>query len=110
MTSDNPNIIHIDFGGRRHMENRWTRYRAAKLEEIGFSEWETMALKYNKMTNPRVAQLYKDVKAEVKRIQEEHELPSYEAAAKYRREHFAALVDSGEIEEYDPYIRMGYYD
>lgn len=100
----------VNFGGRRQMENRWTRYRAAKLADLGFSDWEIMALKYNRLTNPNVSLLLKDVKAEVEEIRRTHDLPSFASAARFRREHWVALLDSGEVEEYDPYIRMGYYE
>ncbi len=92
------------------MENRWTRYRAAKLSEMGLSKWEIMALKYNKMTNPRVALFLKDIRAEVDKIRVERGLSSHSVAAEFRRDNWEWLVDMGEIEEYDPYIRMGYWD
>ena len=107
--SGTPDHFRVDFRGRQ-MENRWTRYRAAKLEEMGFSIWEIKALKYNRLTNPNIAQFLKEIRAEVEDIQRAHDLPSYQAAAKYRRDNWVALLDSGEIEEYDPYHRMGYWE
>lgn len=107
---DEPDKITIDFGGRRHKETRWTKYRRQKLIDLGFSDWEILALKYNKLTNPRVKWLLRDIKREVKDLQTFYNLSSYTAAAQYRRDNFEDLVDSGEIEEADPYRRMGYDD
>lgn len=100
----------VDFSGRKRKEDRWTRYRASKLEEMGFSFWEVLVLKYNRFSNPRVQQLIKDVRDEVLTIQYKYDLPSLAAAARFRREHFVDLVDEGDIDEADPYWRMGYED
>ena len=108
MTTDSGKF-HISFKPRSY-EDRWTRYREKKLFDLGLSPWEIMALKYNKLTNPRIRTFLRDIRAEVKQLQEDHGLPSYEAAMKYRRENWEHLIDVGEIEEYDPYIRMGYIE
>jgi len=100
----------VDFGGRKKKEDRWTKHRAAVLEGLGFSFWEILVLKYNRFSNPRVKQLIEDIKVEVREIQDKYELPSEAAAAKFRRDHFVELVDEGDIEEADPYYRMGYED
>lgn len=99
----------INFKGRGY-ENRWTRYREPKLRAVGLSDYEVMALKYNRLTNPRVKWYLRDIKAEVKRIQQAYGLPDYASAADFRRDNYANLVDNGDIYEWDPYVRMGYLD
>lgn len=98
----------VDFRGKKRKEDRWTRHRAAVLEEIGFSFWEILVLKYNRFSNPRVKQLIEDVRDEVKVIMYKYDLTSIPSAAKFRRDHFVELVDEGDIDEADPYWRMGY--
>lgn len=99
----------INFRGRDY-ENRWTRYREPKLRAIGLSDYEIMAIKYNRLSNPRIKWFLRDIRREVRRIAKAFELRSYEEAAEYRRTNYASLVDSGDIYEWDPYIRMGYFE
>jgi hypothetical protein len=61
------------------------------------------------MSNPRVAEYLNIVRDDVRYIREKYDLPSYAAAARYRREHRDELIDAGDINEPDPYRRMGYF-
>lgn len=94
----------------RTFENRWTRYRTKVLETIGLSDDEISELKYNRLTNLRVAWFLKEIKAEVVRIQTKYNLTDYAAAANYRRDHYEDLLDAHDIEDWDPYRRMGYLE
>lgn len=98
--------IHIP---KPRQDTAWSKRRIPKLEAIGCTEDEIEQLKFNRMSNPRVAAYLRHVRREVRHIQEAYELPDYAAAARYRREHRDELVDAGDIEEPDPYRRMGYY-
>jgi len=80
------------------------------LWRAGLSEYEISELKYNRLSNPRVRWLLRDIRREISRIQEDYGLPSWWDAAQYRRENYAMLVDSGDIEEADIYARMGYLE
>jgi hypothetical protein len=104
-----PDHFTINLKGRSY-EDRWTRYRAKVLAAIGLTDDEISALKYNRMTNPRVAWYLKQMRAEVRKLQDQYGLADYATAAEFRREHFVDLVDNGDIEESDPYYRMGYLD
>lgn len=95
---------------RRTYEDRWTRYRVKVLTALGLSDDEISALKYNRLTNVRVAWFMKDIRREVNAIQTKYELGSYEDAAEYRRVHYEDLIDTHDIEDWDPYYRMGYVD
>lgn len=99
----------ISFKGRSY-EDRWTRYRTKALEKIGLSDDEILELKYNRMTNPRVAMFLRDIRAEVERIRVKYELADYSEAANYRRDHYEELLDTHDIEDWDPYYRMGYFE
>jgi hypothetical protein len=90
-------------------ETAWSKRRIPKLEAIGCTEDEVEQLKWNRMTNPRVAEYLNMVRDEVRRLRDKYNLPSYAAAAKYRREHRDELIDAGDIQEPAPYRRMGYY-
>jgi hypothetical protein len=109
MVGENPDKFKINFH-RRTYEDRWTRYRAKVLTALGLSDWEINELKYNRLTNRRVAWFLKDIQREVEAIRGKFELGSYEAAALYRREHYEDLIDTHDIEDWDPYWRMGYVD
>jgi len=100
--------IRIRLRPARTKETYWTRYRAKILKAIGFTDYEISELKYNRLSLPRVQFLLRDVRREVRRIQRKYGLRSYQEAAEYRRQHFVELVDSEDITETDPYIRMGY--
>jgi hypothetical protein len=100
----------VDFGGSHRKETRWTRYREVELYKRGLSPWEIMALKFNRFGNPRVRDFLKDIEDEIKRIQSDYGLPSFYDAVQFRRENWEQLVDEGEIEESDPYIRMNYFE
>ncbi len=104
-----PSHFTIHFHERKY-EDRWTRYREKVLERIGLSEYEISELKFNRMTNPRVALFLRDIRKEVERIRVKYELADYEAAAIYRRENYEDLLDTKDIEDWDPYYRMGYFD
>lgn len=104
-----PEHFTINLKGRTY-EDRWTRYRTKILTAIGLTDDEISTLKYNRMTSPRVAWYLKQMRAEVTRLQEQYGLADYATAADFRREHFIDLVDNGDIEDKDPYYRMGYLD
>ena len=87
----------------------WSKRRIPKLIEIGCTDDEVEQLKFNRMTNPNVAGYLNQVREEVRRLRDKFNLPDYVAAAKYRREHRDELIDAGDIEEPDPYRRMGYF-
>lgn len=87
----------------------WAKRRIPKLEAIGCTEDEVEQLKFNRMTNPRVAEYLNMVQDEVRRLRDQYNLPNYGAAAKYRREHRDELIDAGDINEPDIYRRMGYF-
>jgi hypothetical protein len=106
---EHPDHFKISFRKRTY-EDRWTRYRSKVLVSIGLSDDEVEELKFNRMTNPRVALFLRDIKAEVERIQVKYDLPDYAAAAEYRRDHYEDLLDINDIEDWDPYRRMGYFD
>ncbi len=95
---------------KRTKETRWTRYRAKVLESLGLSDDEISVLKYNRLTNLRIHWFLGEIRKEVERIRQKYNLPSYEAAARYRRDNYADLLDVHDIEYWDPYQRMGYYD
>jgi hypothetical protein len=103
-----PSSFKISFR-KRTFENRWTRYRAKVLEAVGLSDGEIEELKYNRLTNPRIALFLRDITVEVERIREKYDLPDYEAAAQYRRDHYEDLLDTHDIDDWNPYRRMGYF-
>jgi len=90
-------------------DTAWSKRRVPKLLALGCTEDEVEQLKFNRMTNPRVAEYLNRVRDEVLRIRELYNLPDYAAAARYRREHRDELIDAGDIAEPDPYRRMGYF-
>jgi hypothetical protein len=100
----------VDFRKAKRKETYWTRYREAELYKRGLSPWEIAALKYNRLTNPRVAEFLTDIDDEVEWLQKQFSLPSLHDAIVFRRENWEDLVLDGVIEEYDPYIRMGYWE
>ena len=98
---------------RIHIEPRKetpeARARVPKLIEIGCTDDEVEQLKWTHLDNPAVVSYLTFIRDEVRRLRDKYGLPNYAAAARYRREHREELIDAGDIEEPDPWRRMGYF-
>ena len=90
-------------------DTSWSKRRIPKLIAIGCTDDEVEQLKFNRISNPRVASYLRQVRHEVRYLKDKFNLPSYAAAANYRRVHRDELIDAGDIAEPDPYRRMGYF-